>query len=90
MRDHAPLLSSAPESEEVTVPDPASEDAVVEDGSEPAAKKQKQGPGRVLGRVADGQDFWSQADEWFEEKNQAWGTDYSGAEWTLYVILCDL
>jgi hypothetical protein len=56
-----------------------------EDATEPEApaKKRKRTPAK--GRIAQGDDFWLRVDNWFKEKIDSWGTDFSGVNWKRYV-----
>jgi len=42
----------------------------------PARKKQKHG-----GRVVKGQDFWSQAEKWFNARKKQWGDSWTTPGW---------
>ena len=42
----------------------------------PTRKKQKRG-----GRVAKGQDFWSQAENWFNARRKQWGDSWNSPGW---------
>lgn len=80
-REHANLLEGGQEEEEE---EDVTAQSNTEGNSQPPQKKQKRATGR--GRVADGQDFWSKVDEWFDEKVAAWGDKFSGDEWSAYVF----
>jgi hypothetical protein len=46
------------------------------DSTEPPSKKRKRtSPGRGKGRIANGTDFWSQVDAWFEDLKEKYGSD---------------
>lgn len=64
----------------------AGDQSRVENDGEPPAKRQKTKTGPGQGRVADGQDFWSQVDAWFKKKIDAWGDKFSCDAWAEYAI----
>jgi len=61
-----------------------SEDSTELQVDTPIAKKRKRASPK--GRVAHGDDFWSRVDSWFQERILLWGSDFSGADWKLYVL----
>ncbi|TFK46352.1 hypothetical protein OE88DRAFT_1739457 [Heliocybe sulcata] len=40
------------------------------------------------GRVADGEDFWSQATLFLDEKDEVWGRDLKSGGWSMYIAEC--
>ncbi|KIM57522.1 hypothetical protein SCLCIDRAFT_28758 [Scleroderma citrinum Foug A] len=70
--EHPDLLDREEEMEE----EPAQLNDERSSTEPPARKKQKRG-----GRVAKGQDFWSQAEKWFDARRKQWGDSWTAPGW---------
>ena len=70
--EHPELLDRDEEMDE----DPVQPNDERSSADPPTRKKRKRG-----GRVAKGQDFWSQAENWFNARRKQWGDSWNSPGW---------